>query len=353
MKRMIRLLSLTLVAPVLAFAAGCNSDTGQAAAVGGSSEEAASSETVAIVAGEAITLDEIQSEAAGQLIRVRQQRYDALRGTLERVGVTRLLEAEAAERGITVEQLRIDEVESRVQDPTDDDLRRIYESANYRAKGQSFEALSQRIFNKLQRDRVIALEIELFSKLKDKYGFDVKLEAPRVELALTDSNPSRGDADAPITLVEFGDFECPFCRRAHTTVQRVLAEYGDKIRHVFVDYPLTDHAQAIPSAIAAYCAGEQDKYWDYAEHLMMMSGDLRDDDLQARAQEIGLDMDAFRECRNSGRFDETINAGMAIGNASGVNSTPTFFINGRILTGAKTYEIFKMIIDEELADIEG
>jgi protein-disulfide isomerase len=349
MKPTIRRLSLTLVAPVLALVVGCGSDTGPTGGATGNHDGASSDETVAIVAGKPITLGEIEAEAAGQLIRVRQQRYDALRGTLERVGVTRLLEAEAAERGITVEQLRIDEVESRVEDPTDNELRRMYETANYRARGQSFEDLRQRIFNKIQRDRVIALEIELFAKLKEKYGFEVKLEAPRVELALTDANPSQGDPDAPITLVEFGDYECPFCRRAHTTVQRVMAEYGDKIRHVFVDYPLADHAQAVPAAIAAYCAGEQDMYWDYAEHLMIMSGDLRDDDLQFRAVEIGLDGEAFRECRNSGRYDDAINAGMAMGSAAGVNSTPTFFINGRILTGSKTFEIFKMIIDEELA----
>ena len=352
MKRTLRQLSLTLVASVLALAIGCNSDAGPAAGASGATD-GESDETVAIVAGEPITLGEIEAESTAQLIRIRQRRYDALRGTLERVGVTRLLEAEAAERGISVEQLRIDEVESRVEDPTDDELRRLYEVGNYRTQGRSFEELRDRIFNKIQRDRVIAFEINLFAQLKDKYGFEVKLPAPRVDLALTDLHPTKGNPDAPITLVEFGDFECPFCRRAHSTVDRVLNEYGDKIRHVFVDYPLADHPRAIPAAIAAYCAGEQDLYWDYAQHLMIMAGDLRDDDLQSRAQEVGLEMDSFRECQNSGRHDETINAGLEMGTTSGVNSTPTFFINGRILTGAKTYEIFKMIIDEELAANDG
>jgi len=348
MKRTFRLLSLTLVAPVLALAVGCNSGAGPSAGAPASTGGLSSDETVAIVAGESITLGEIEKEAGGQLIRVRQQRYDALRGTLERVGVTRLLEAEAAERGITVDELRVIEVENKVVTPTDEELRRFYEANAYRSGGQTFESLRQNILNKLERDSVITAEIHLFNQLKTKYGFEVSLPAPRVDLAI-DDHPSQGDPNAPITLVEFADFECPFCRRAYPTVQRVMAEYGDKIRHVFVDYPLSDHLRAIPAAIAAYCAGDQDRYWEFAEHMMVMSGDLRDDDLMSRAQELGLNMDDFRACLISGRHDDRINGGLALGVVSGVNSTPTFFINGRLLTGAKTYEIFKMIIDEELA----
>lgn len=353
MKRTLQLVSLTLVASVLALALGCGSDAGPSTVSATSTDAGASEETVAIVAGKPITLAEIEALASGALVKVRQDRYDALRGALERVGVGRLLDAEAAARGITVEELRVAEVENKVEDPTEAELHRVFEANAYRAGGQTFEDVRDQMFKKLHRDRVIALEVSLFNELKQKYGFEVKLEAPRVDFTLTDANPSIGDPRAPITLVEFGDFECPFCRRAHPTVQRLLIEYGDKIRLVFVDYPLANHERAIPAAKAAYCAGEEDKYWDYADHLMAMSGDLSDGDLRGRAVELGLDAAKFDSCLASNRHEDTINAGLATGLASGVDRTPSFFINGRILTGSKTYEIFKLIIDEELAAIGG
>ncbi len=187
------------------------------------------------------------------------------------------------------------------------------------------------------------------NELKEKYGFSVTLPAPRVDLSLADDAASRGDENAPVTLVEFGDYQCPFCRRAHTTVQRVLNEYGDQIRYVFLDYPLGNHDRAVPAAEAAYCAGEQDKYWDYSEHLMMMAGDLNDNDLRGRAEQIGLDVTEFMSCYTSGRHTDRITAAQQTGSSAGVDSTPTFFINGRMLVGAKNFETFKLIIDEELA----
>ena len=229
----------------------------------------------------------------------------------------------------------------------------IYEANKHRSGGKSYQELRNSILKTMIRERVVVRENQFINQMKEKYGFVVTLPASRVDLELAASSPAKGNATAPITLVEFGDYQCAFCRRAHPTVERVLNQYGDQIRYVFMDYPLSNHDRAMPAAEAAYCAGEQDRYWDYADHLMVMAGDLNDNDLRGRAEQIGLDVADFMSCYTSGRHTERIAASLQSGLDAGVDRTPTFFINGRILTGAKTFETFKLIIDEELAILGG
>jgi protein-disulfide isomerase len=351
MKRTMQVLLLAFMVPFLAVLAGCETTGGKSnqLAEPGSSR----SDVVAVVAGEELTMGQIEDLAAGGLIQVRQQRYDMLRGALERLGVQKLMEAEAAERGITADELRLLEIDGKIQEPTESEMENAYRANVHRAGGLSYQELRSSIQSTIRRDRLNMRETRYVDELKKKYGFSVSLVAPRVEFELTSANPSRGNPDAPITLVEFGDYQCPYCRRAHTTVQRVLAEYGDKVRHVFMDFPLANHDRARPAAEAAYCAGEQGKYWDYSDHLMVMSGDLNDDNLRDRADQIGLDVDEFMSCFISGRHSDVVAAGLQTGASSGVDRTPTFFINGRLLTGAKNFETFQLIIDEELATIGG
>ena len=351
MKRTLQVSLLALLAPGLVVLIGCEATQGRSTPPppsGGSP-----SDVVAVVANKEITLSEIEELSAGGLIRVRQSRYDLLRGTLERLGIKKLMEAEAAARGISPEELQLTEIDQKIQQPTERELERAYEANKHRSGGRSFQELRNSILNTITRERLVVREERYINELKEKYGFSVSLPAPRVELELTEDNPTKGNDVAPITMVEFGDYQCPYCRRAHHTVQRVLNDYGDQIRYVFMDYPLPNHDRATPAAEAAYCAGEQDKYWEYAEHLMVMTGDLNDNDLRGRAEQIGLDVAEFMSCYTSGRYTDRIAASLQTGLDSGVDRTPTFFINGRILTGAKTYETFKLIIDEELATLGG
>jgi len=350
MKRTLKVLMFALLVPGLAALTGCETtDGGLTTSVDGASP----SDVVAVVAGDELTLGEIETLASGGLIRVQQDRYDLLRGTLERFGIDKLLEAEAAERGISVEELRLAEIDGKIQEPTERELERAYEANKHRSRGNSYQDLRTSILKTIRRDRLLIRESRYVQELKEKFGFSVSLPAPRIDLETTSDNPSRGNPDAPITLVEFGDYQCPFCRRAHSTVQRVLDEYRDQVRYVFMDFPLANHDRATPAAEAAYCAGEQDKYWEYSEHLMVMAGDLNDNDLRGRAEQLDLDVNEFMSCFTSGRYTDLIAAGLETGMASGVDRTPTFFINGRILNGAKSFETFKLIIDEELTTAGG
>jgi protein-disulfide isomerase len=164
------------------------------------------------------------------------------------------------------------------------------------------------------------------------------------------SNPSLGAATAPITLVEFSDYQCPFCQRVEPTLKRLRAAYGDKLRIVWKDFPLTQiHPQAFKAGEAAHCAGDQGKYWELHDVLFAKQSELQADDLKRHALQLGLNADSFNQCLDSSKYGERVRDGLSEGTALGVNSTPTIFINGRRLSGAQPYEVFAAIIEEELA----
>lgn len=166
----------------------------------------------------------------------------------------------------------------------------------------------------------------------------------------TDGYPSLGPVDAPITIVEFGDFECPFCKRFHLeTYQPLLDAYPGQIRFVYRNLPLTSiHPQAVPAAVASLCANEKNLFWEY--HDKLFNGDTLNRDLYVQyANELNLNTDEFIACLDSGKFDDFIQQDMDFAFGLGVQSTPTFFINGLALVGAQPLSSFQNLIDKELA----
>jgi protein-disulfide isomerase len=175
-----------------------------------------------------------------------------------------------------------------------------------------------------------------------------------VTLAVSPSNPSVGSASAPITLIEFSDYQCPYCGRVEPTLKRLRAAYGDKIRFVWKDFPLTQiHPQAFKAGEAAHCAGDQGKYWELHDVLFNKQSELQLDDLKRHALTLGLKTDDFNQCLDSSKYAERVRDGVSEGGQLGVNSTPTVFINGRRFSGAQPYEVFAAVIDEELAEEVG
>lgn len=166
-----------------------------------------------------------------------------------------------------------------------------------------------------------------------------------------DDDPVLGPDDAPITIIEFSDYECSYCRKWHIEVlPQLQAEYGDQIRLVYRDFPLTSiHANASPAAVAANCAGEQDMYWPYNEMLFTTGLSLGRSTYENYAEELGLDMDTFKECMESGRYVDEVEADYQFAATLGIRSTPTFFVNGIPVVGAQPFEVFKNLIDKELA----
>jgi len=164
-----------------------------------------------------------------------------------------------------------------------------------------------------------------------------------------DDDPQKGLDDAKVTIIEFSDFECPFCGRAQATIQQIEEAYGDDVRFIFRDFPLSLHQNAQPAAEAAQCANDQNKYWEYHDVLFSNQQKLDANSLLDYAEDLGLDMDEFEKCVTDRTHRSEVIADTEDGKTVGVRGTPAFFINGRPLTGAQPFSSFKTIIDEELA----
>jgi protein-disulfide isomerase len=177
----------------------------------------------------------------------------------------------------------------------------------------------------------------------------VLLDPPRQNITVDANDPSSGPASAPITVVEFSDYQCPFCARVVPTLSKIRQTYGDKVRVVFKDFPLPNHAEAPKAAEAAHCAGEQGKYWEMHDRLFANQRALGVPALKQAAAGLGLDAAKFDQCLDSGKHAAAIAEDMKQGEALGVQSTPTVYINGRAILGAQPFEVFQMVIDEELA----
>lgn len=174
---------------------------------------------------------------------------------------------------------------------------------------------------------------------------------PGIVQVSADDDPAIGPEDAPVLIVEFSDFQCPYCARFATeTLGQILETYGDQVRFVYRDFPLTNiHPHARKAAEAAQCAHEQGHYWEYHDLLLQNQEALDIDSLKGYAQQLGLDTDAFDQCLDSGEYASEVQNDLAQGQDYGVTGTPSFFINGRLLRGARPFSDFQAIIEEELA----
>jgi protein-disulfide isomerase len=173
----------------------------------------------------------------------------------------------------------------------------------------------------------------------------------RYDVPIEPDDPILGPEDAPITLIAFSDYQCPFCKRWHDQVfGRLVQEYGDRVKFIFRDFPLNSiHPQASPAAQAANCANEQGAFWQYHDALFSYKYDLGEQAFEQYARELGLDAAALMDCYNSGRYADEVDADLEFASAFGIQSTPTFFLNGIPIVGAQPYDVFKQIIDLELA----
>ena len=164
-------------------------------------------------------------------------------------------------------------------------------------------------------------------------------------------NPTVGPDNAPVTIVEFSDYQCPYCVRWYQEVSaKLLENYKDKIRFVYRDFPLSSiHPEAQSAAEAAHCAGEQASYWPYHDALFGEKYGLGGTTYIKYASDLGLNVDQFTKCVSEHRYKNQVNANFTFGTTVGVSSTPTFFINGLAVVGAQPYEVFQQIIDKELA----
>lgn len=311
-------------------------------------------QVVAEVAGRKITLREIddrwQQEDPTERQRVTQLLYQHRRNHLDQVVGDLLIEEAAKAAGQSVEDYSRAEVEKRLLPITDEDIQNVYEANRERVQGRPVEELRESIREFIGSNRIAQARAQLVDELKAKHGnVRVLLDAPRLDVGVASYNASKGPADAPITIIEFSDYQCPFCARVNPTLDQIMKEYAGKVRIVFRDFPLPSHSEAPKAAEAAYCAGEQGKYWEMHDRMFANQQALGVPALKQYAVALALDTAKFDACLDSGKFASNVESDLEAGRELGVNSTPMLFINGRPVAGAQPFEYFKGVIDEELA----
>jgi protein-disulfide isomerase len=211
-------------------------------------------------------------------------------------------------------------------------------------------------FNQIKRPLITALQNQhnreqfeaLIGKLRNEDDVKILLKLPRTQVA-TAGHPWSGGKDALVTLVEFSDFQCPYCRAAEPTVKELRDKYGEEVKFVYMDFPLGMHVHALDAANAAQCAADQDKFWQYHDALFANQLKLAPTDLKVAATKLGLDSEKFNACFDSQKHLSEIRAEQAEGTTAGVSATPTFFVNGREIEGAQSLPSFQKTIDQELA----
>jgi len=328
-------------------AAACSSTSAQP------SKAQLPTDVVATIGSTSVTLAQVDEKALQQPasnfgnVKLAEALFDARRQAIDDIVADVLMDREAKSRGVERSALVEKEIGDKVAPVTDVDVTNWYQANQARVQGAPLDQVRAPIRAYLIQQRMEEARQRYVDVLKEKAAVRVLLEPPRLKVAAT--GPARGAAGAPIEMIEFSDFQCPFCLRAHATVEQVLKTYGDRIHFVYRNYPLPNHPNARPAAEAAACAAEQGKFWPYHDRLFEQQSRLSEADLKAHAVAVGLDAQKFNACVDARKYKTLVDADVKEGDEAGVNGTPAFFINGRLLSGAQPYDAFKRVIDEELA----
>jgi len=295
--------------------------------------------------------DRWQKEEPAQKAQAEQAIYDGRKAALDAIIADMLVEQAAKAKGQTADAFVQAEVGKRKKPVSDTDVRNFFVQNSERMQGRTFEQMSGAIQRYLDDQAQSEAKESLIAELK-KSGpaIRVAMDVPRTTVNVAPDDPSQGKADAPVTVVEFSDFQCPFCQRVMPTLKELRGKYGDKMRLVWKDFPLTQiHPQAFVAAQAGNCAREQGKFWEYHDTLFGNQSALQPDNLKKYAADLGLDAAKFNQCLDSSKYEARVQDALAVGGRLGIGSTPTVFVNGRLINGAQPLEVFQSVIDEELA----
>jgi protein-disulfide isomerase len=313
------------------------------------------SDTAARIGDRTITVKELddkwRADDPAAHSEATQKLYEGRRAALENILANMLITEAAKGSGMSLEAFEESQVSSRVKPVTDADVVAFYQANLNQMQGRPLEAMTPAINRYLGEQRRAVARQEWLAELRTKGpAVRVMIDAPRHEVKLAGTDPSVGPSSAPVTLIEFSDFQCPFCRQVVPTLKQVREKYGDKVRIVWKDFPLTQiHPQAFKAGEAGHCAAEQGKFWEYHDRLFASQQALQPADLKRYAAELGLDSAKFDPCLDSSKYGDRVREGVAQGSRLGVNSTPTMYVNGRLVSGAQPYEVITAVIDEELS----
>ena len=307
------------------------------------------SSVVARVAGHPLTRDELEQKEAADLLQARYKYYLAEKAALDNLINQELIESQAHRENLTVEQLITKHADQQVKTPTEDQLQVYYEGLQ---SDQPFSVVRGQILDHILQLRRNKARLAYVQELRKKADVQIALEPPSVSIASVDA-PTTGPSDAPVKIVEFADYQCPYCKKVSPELKQLVeGTFPGKTSLTFADFPLPMHHNAEKAAEAARCAGAQGKYWQYHDVLFNSQSGLEVSDLKADAETLKLDPQKFSQCLDSGAQAAAIAKTLDEGKKLGLTGTPSFVINGHFISGATDYETLRGLIEQELASPE-
>jgi protein-disulfide isomerase len=298
-----------------------------------------------------ITEEDLVGGKAGDYYEIKKRLFDFRMDQLESVLLDRVIEKNRKEKDMSREEFLSKVVYNGGPKVSDSEVQGFIKERNI-PKEQVNDMMKTRIRGFLESQKKDELETAYLAKMTQENNIEVyyeKPEAPRFEIPV-EKAPSFGPKDAEVTIVEYSDFECPYCAKAASTMAELKKKYGNKVRFVFKHFPLRFHPNAKPASLAAECAQDQNKFWAFHDKLFENQDSLSKDTYMTIAKNLKLDMDKFKTCFEEEKHMDKVEADLAEVESKNlpVSSTPTFFVNGIKLAGAQPAAQFIEYIDQEL-----
>lgn len=307
-----------------------------------------SGDTVLVeVDGVKFTLADYENRRPAGLFQARNNFFEAERKALDEFVSDYLLIREAQKQGITVpELLERNTNAGGFKAPSEETLKVYYEGVD---TTEPYEAVRDKIIEAIRTRRIAKAKSAYLQSLRERAKIEINLTPPRAPITMKDT-PLRGPATAAVTIVEFADFECPYCQQIQPVVDKLLTDYKGKVAFAFKDFPLPNHTHAQKAAEGAHCALAQGKYWEF--HDALFSGhEFEIPQMKRTARTLGMDGAAFDACLDSNSKADLVKNQFEEAQALGLPGTPAFFVNGRLINpnGTVSYSTLQGLIDEELA----
>lgn len=304
---------------------------------------------VAKVNGQDVTAADLEKLTKSGDLEAIMKLYEGREQALEQLVIEKLIDAEAAKAKLSRDDLLKAEIEGKVTAPTDAEIQAFYDkNVSRMPPGATLDQFRDQIVQRMTKEKQGARMREYIEQLKKGAGVETFLPGFTVEVPARDGAPRKGNASAPIKIVEFSDFQCPYCTRAADTVKEVLTKYGDKVTVEYRHFPLDFHKRAHRAAEGSECANQQGKFWEYHDLLFANQSALEEVNLKEYATKAGLDVAKFDACMADPAVAKLVDADMENGASVGMSGTPGFYINGKLLAGAVPIEEFAKVIDAEL-----
>jgi protein-disulfide isomerase len=306
-----------------------------------------SSTVIAEIGGRPVTASELEQKEASKLLQVQYKYYVAERDALDQYIDDQLLEMQAKKESLTVDELLKRHVTVNEPDPTEEQLRFYYEGVQ---TDEPYETARPHILETVHELRLKKARQAYLTELRGEYGVIIELNQPSAHISAGNA-PRLGSEKAPVQIIEYADYQCPYCQKVSGDLIRLREQFGDQVSLVYKDFPLPMHPMAAKAAEGARCAGAQGKFWEFHDFLFDTQK-LQVSDMKAEARVLKLDGDRFDQCLDKGEQFEGLKKDAQAAQQLGLSGTPSFFINGHFMSGAIGYSKLRETVLQELAALK-